>query len=98
MNVTENQASQRWCPMIGQHCLGSECMIWRWAFEATRHHVLCATYNPPFEPQRPENVPATWEYIPYDPSDGDPAGWLEPASDAQARSLGYCGLAAERKP
>jgi len=38
MNITELDAKDKWCPMsppatyhAGANCIGSSCMLWRWA-------------------------------------------------------------------
>jgi hypothetical protein len=39
---------------------------------------------------RPANVPESWEFC---PADEDPAAWIEPQEDANARRRGYCAMA-----
>lgn len=45
------------------------------------------------QPDRPGDVPPSWIFSPYDPEEGDPAGWGEPEDEQKARRQGYCGLA-----
>lgn len=108
MNTAE-KARHLWCPMARQttnhevaanrsddcNCLAELCGAWRWSQDLPRrkfifHADQAATVQPD---ARPGNIPMNWEFIPFDPSDGDPATWVEPESDAQSRRAGYCGLA-----
>ena len=77
-------------------CRGSGCMMWRIGQAARRHVVVCDIEHcfAETEPPRPDNVPASWEFVAYDGfDDGDPACWVEPDAEATARMRGYCGLA-----
>lgn len=92
--MTEEEAKTKWCPMTGavapndlkkRTCEGSGCMAWRWS-NANRHMVIAEDLGAIIEPLRPANVPASYTWVPHDPDEGEPAGWLEPRH-------GYCGLA-----
>jgi hypothetical protein len=79
-------------------CIGSECMMWRWADLIRRKKVETESGNEGEDdpiPARPSHVPETWEFF---PCDGDPAGWVEPEAEAQLRRRGYCGLAGHPFP
>lgn len=78
-------------------CIASDCMMWRWRgdkplfqFEKYRANKEATVEPVP----RPLNIPASWEWIPYNPENDDyDAGWLEPTEEADKRRRGYCGLA-----
>jgi hypothetical protein len=95
--VTENQASELWCPQSGERpgnptCIGSRCMAWCWTTEYPhRQSKLCSNQGATSEPLRPPSVPESWVFTPA--ADGDPADWSEPAEVAAARRKGFCGLA-----
>lgn len=79
-------------------CVGSRCAMWRWA-EPMRRSLWMPESSVPYSepaapaPDRPADVPMSWEWTPaMDPSDPS-GGWLEPESEANARRRGYCGLA-----
>ncbi len=102
MLVTENQAALLLCVRglpEGITCFGSRCMAWRWA-ESWRqlvempanHKDSCSEAEPP----RPPTLPQSWTWSP--PGDFDDLGcWVEPANEALARRMGYCGLAGKVK-
>lgn len=104
--TTEAEASKRWCPLTTLHsarptfltsdslygaCIGSHCMAWRWSTQLRRTYRIADDAAATVEPERPTWVPASWTWTQTE--DGEPAGWLEPEADAQARRRGYCGLA-----
>lgn len=74
-------------------CIGSRCMAWRWNDGALsrRCHVNDADPMATVEPARPAHVPPSYLFEPHE--DDEPACWVEPKNEAQARSRGYCGLA-----
>lgn len=73
-------------------CIGPKCAMWRWA-EPIRIRVIAPEKWPENDahvPERPAHIPESWT---WEPGDGDPPGWVEPKDEAQARRLGFCGLA-----
>lgn len=67
--------------------------MWQWKLgreELRKHHSpidkLAST-----EPERPSNVPATWQWFAAGEK-YDEALWEEPQSEADKRRRGYCGL------
>jgi hypothetical protein len=76
-------------------CIASACAMWRWNFLPSRSFrmALVADSEAMTEPARPAGIPPTWTFCPYNPDDGEPAGWAEPVSEYNARRQGYCGLA-----
>jgi hypothetical protein len=94
MNLTEAKAKEKRCVQPWRDlCRGAGCMAWRWSQPLRRTVRLAENYGETSEPPRPPHVPAHWPFVPFDESEGDPAGWVEPLEDAQARRTGYCGLA-----
>lgn len=108
MIVSEKDAKTKWCPQArvaspwnrdvpinrvaaiynneqdhppgGTKCLGSGCMLWRWL-------------QPALQEMR-RNPVEGWEHVVADPDDPEVGDyWLQPLEEAQARRLGYCGLA-----
>ena len=72
-------------------CVGSGCMMWRWAEDIPRRRwVNTANGNDMTDPGSPPNVPESWEFCPADDED---SCWVEPQGEATARRRGYCGLA-----
>ena len=74
-------------------CIGSRCMAWRWGPRPTPRFY---TYSAPdsfaqTEPSRPSIVPDSWEFEPFDGTNG--ARWVEPDYDVESRWPGFCGLA-----
>ena len=109
MIVTEEEAKDKLCPMSFNHvdatlkCYGSKCMWWQpsrmwvsWqSSEAIppRRFENAPLYDLVAEPERPESVPRSWEWMPYDEADPYPrAGWIEPREEAEKRRKGYCGM------
>ena len=95
--VTESVARGMNCPMQFKHiegvCRGAGCMAWRWAEHAyNRRFIEAQDTMAEVEPPRPAHVPRSYTFFPFD-VDGNPAGWVEPDSEAAARRTGYCGLA-----
>lgn len=117
MYVTEQQASEKWCPMVRVYnessgadnrtightnpeyarCIGSECMMWGWdgqyaGGDIRRKFFLADNRFTDVEPPRPQHLPDSWEFKPYDGIEGEPACWVEPQAEYDARRLGRCGL------
>lgn len=79
----------------GSGCIGPRCMAWRWADGTSmdRKFQICwSNRNATKELPRPAAVPASWEWVPHDPDENDPAGWREDEASALARRRGFCGL------
>lgn len=100
MFLTEAEAVKKWCPLSRDSthdlCVSLHCAMWRWRHEQRPQRyltTLCADVSATVEPPRPEGVPESWEFSPFDPSEGDPACWVEPLAEAMKREEGYCGLA-----
>ncbi len=76
---------------VQDKCCASSCMAWRWA-ESTPCRDVMPARDPhaATEPDRPEHLPASWQFCPCDDAS---ACWVEPAEEAAARRSGYCGLA-----
>lgn len=78
-------------------CIGSLCMMWRWDKNPVINRFIVADSDDLFicdedkEPKRPENVPMSWKFSPFDGE--SPAGWIEPHEDACKRRRGFCGIA-----
>jgi hypothetical protein len=94
---TESEANETLCPIRGCNCIASACAFWRWSpvtnpsNGAQRFYVSDNTSATEERDagQKPEGR-EHWQFV---PCDGDPAGWLEPRSDADLRRKGYCGIA-----
>jgi len=72
-------------------CIASLCMAWRWGEveptqKKTNHEKRTA--SAPYG-WRHTDVPASWEWVPYDGQER--AHWLEPEAEAKARRRGHCG-------
>ena len=76
-------------------CAGAQCMAWRWANVTNRHFREAQNPQAATELEAgPRTAPDSWEFFAFDPAqDVFEAGWLEPRADADARRLGFCGLA-----
>lgn len=92
---TNRPLAYRYGPRVDINCLASECAMWRWNFLPSRSFrmALVADREAMTEPARPAGIPPTWTFCPYNPDDGEPAGWVEPVDECNARRQGYCGLA-----
>jgi len=66
----------------GSKRIASGCMMWQKLEQAFRSCDYPSVID---EPERPDSVPANWEWIGFQFDDNEPAGWLEPVN-------GYCGL------
>ena len=77
------------------NCIASGCMMWRWSDKIPLWRtIICDDPVARTEPdKRPKSVPASWEWLPFDIREGEPAQWVEPAAEFEARHTGYCGLA-----
>lgn len=100
MILTEEEAKDKLCPMSFNHvddtlkCYGSKCMWWQ-PLEGIlpRRFEDAPLRDLVTEPERPESVPRSWEWMPYDEADPYPrAGWIEPRGKAEKRRKGYCGM------
>lgn len=77
-------------------CIASACMAWRWAERIPAPKFFKSSdVRATSEPPRPDHVPASYAFVPYDDVEGDAAGWAEPEESCKARRLGYCGLAGQ---
>ncbi|MEN6540861.1 MAG: hypothetical protein ABFC67_14735 [Mizugakiibacter sp.] len=78
-------------------CIASQCAMWRWQRITGPENGglrFRQAGNPNAETEeqagpRPKGC-ETWKFC---PPDMDPAGWVEPQANADARREGYCGLA-----
>ena len=106
MNVTKEEARKLECRVNGvitdedgatffPYCSGPGCMHWEWG-ELPRLKVRYApNLKETEEPERPDNVPTSWEWRPYNEFysfAGERAGWVEPIEEAEKRRRGRCGL------
>jgi hypothetical protein len=100
MHFTEIEACVKICPMsenLSHTCIGSKCMAWRWVEVSNPSNGVQRFYvadNPSAQNEleagkRPEYC-KNWQFM---PCIDEPAGWLEPKSEADLRRQGYCGLA-----
>jgi hypothetical protein len=97
----EDTALTKLCPahlMREGLCVGANCMAWRWAKPEQTKKTMCQIRGATIEPERPKNVPDSWEWVPYSKNrkpgnavefDYEPAHWREPKKERK----GYCGLA-----
>lgn len=77
-------------------CIGPRCMAWRKSERSPRLlRYFCDDAKATVEPERTFDVPASWEFVPFDPEDDDDsrAMWLEDDAALESRHLGWCGLA-----
>jgi|GEM_PF-2445704 len=102
MLLTETDAERKWCPFAASNpdntsCIADSCAMWRWT-QITNPSNGARRFreadNPAAETEqeagtKPEHCHG-WEFC---PCVEDPAGWVEPAAEADKRRLGYCGLA-----
>jgi hypothetical protein len=95
--LTESEAKEKICPYNWMRCITSDCAFWRWSIitgpsdGAQRFHVAdnASAEDERDAGQKPDGL-EHWQFI---PCGDDPAGWLEPRSDADLRRKGYCGIA-----
>src|SRR5438128_194473 len=97
--MTPEEASKLACPLkftkgFG-NCNGKNCMGWNWQTDRFRRFQR-STDNFIDEPPRPDNVPASWTWQPYDHEEGNQSGWLQLTDEADATRLGYCGFMGKR--
>lgn len=114
MIVKEGEASNFWCPMAragsgasaapymertGSGCVGSRCMMWRWANEKPhREFVPAANLHAKAEAEagdRPAGIPPDWVFSPCVGKIN--ARWQEPQLQWESRRTGYCGLAGRQE-
>lgn len=95
--ASEARAKLCHCTLVNdtfETCEGPRCMAWRWNKAPTNkrriHHLDIKALT---QPERPDDVPGTWLFFPYDPIEEAYAHWLEPDEDCDDRRTGYCGLA-----
>lgn len=98
MLLTLKKAQGMSCPhqfARGMACHGANCMAWRWANVVNRNFREAQNPKALTELEAgPRTAPDCWEFFAFDPAeDVFEAGWLEPRADADARRLGFCGLA-----
>jgi hypothetical protein len=87
-------------------CIAADCAMWRFADTTPEHRNPKLWWaeedEPATEPPRPERVPASAEWVPYEAVDDgfDGGYWLESAealsaeiAKAAAARRGFCGLA-----
>lgn len=79
-------------------CIGSGCMMWRFSSKphprSIRHEVSAEQFQAYWDddlpdPERPENVPAEWEFY----VDEEGCRWVEDDASRAARRKGYCSFA-----
>lgn len=86
------------CPMdTARLCAGDRCLAWQsFPAEDPVQRVYLAEGDDAtatVEPQRPPQVPDTWEWSPHDPAAGEPAAWIQPESEIAAPlPRGYCRM------
>lgn len=94
MIVRLSRAAEMLCPVqAGNSCDGDRCMAWRWRFALTLSSFVAEDPAATEEPNRPQHIPASWAWSPYDEAEGEPASWTQPEAEAQEERLGYCGMA-----
>ncbi len=102
MLLTETDAEMKWCPFAASNpdnpsCIADSCAMWRWTpitNPSNGARRFREADNPAAETEqeagtKPEHCHG-WEFC---PCGEEPAGWVEPAAEADKRRLGYCGLA-----
>lgn len=102
MLLTETDAGRKWCPFAASNpdntsCIADSCAMWNWApitNPSNGARRFREADNPAAETEqeagtKPEHCHG-WEFC---PCGEEPAGWVEPAAEADKRRLGYCGLA-----
>ena len=102
MNTTTAEAGRFICHKtmnagVPRSCLGPRCMAWRW-HPIPRNWAGAVPYelrHVEVEPPRPPSVPASYLFVPCDLIEGAWAHWLEPDAEAEARRVGWCGLAGD---
>lgn len=108
--VTEQEAKTKVCLVRGSttpytHCIGSQCMAWRWQITTEkRERIICNPSTAETPPERAKGVGDDWEFYPHDQRDDGcyrPAMWVEDVSSFTKRTsislLGYCGLGGSPK-
>lgn len=97
MLMKENEAQEKGCPLLRMApmgkfcgCIGSQCAMWRWYSAASPRRVKCENQAAETEAEAGTRPEGPWEFAPCDEFD---AQWVETEESANARRLGYCGLA-----
>jgi len=91
--LTEREANQRGCPLNHwEPCRASVCVLWKWVVLSKAEYWVADDQEARDEPARPEEVPESWTWTPFDPETSDAAHWREPIDDTAARCRGVCGL------
>lgn len=90
---TNRPLAYRYGPRVDINCIASACAMWRIEYSPSRRLRMAVDTKATSQPDRPGDVPPSWIFSPYDPEEGDPAGWVEPEDEQKARRQGYCGLA-----
>ena len=73
-------------------CIASGCALWRWRQVVEQKCWLCREALATEEPERPEDVPADWLFVPVSETKDMPAHWVEPGEKVRALWTGFCGL------
>jgi hypothetical protein len=108
MIATIEEAKSFWCWKDELRCIGSDCMAWRWLdMPFSPPNVRRLSYSQIWEcneePPRPDDVPQSWVWCPFEGGDYT-AGWVEPEEEYRQRveelrkkyealRRGYCGMA-----
>lgn len=75
-------------------CIASQCAVWRWAEPPPAREFVYSDMDYILNEQpRPNTVPDTWQWCPYNYDTGEASGWIQPVREAERLRRGYCGLA-----
>lgn len=91
-NVGYLQPTTRGIEVHHGNCIGPRCAMWRWDDVVNRRQRNAEKHDAATEQEAGYKPPHCegWEFFPA----GDAqACWVEPEESANARRVGYCGLA-----